>query len=93
MLRCRVQPWRNEMTTHRLNLVLKEETNDFLNALAQQDSKQAGTLAREILENALEEMENKLWFELAINRQKESALLGERNIMWEDAQEMFKDKK
>ena len=81
------------MPTHRLNLVLKEETNDFLNALAQQDSKQAGTLAREILENALEEMENKLWLELAISRQKESALLGERNISWEDAQEMFKDKK
>lgn len=72
------------MTTHRLNLVLKEETNDFLNALAQQDSKQAGTLAREILENALEEMENKLWLELAISRLKESELLGEKNIPHEE---------
>jgi len=83
-----------------MNLVLKEETTDFLNALAHQESKHAGTLAREILENALEEMENKLWLELAISRQKEAELLGEKGIpheevwkSWEEVQEMFKDKK
>jgi len=72
------------MTTHRLNLVLKEETSDFLNALAQQENKHAGTLARELLENVIEEMENKLWLELAISRQKESELLGEKNIPHEE---------
>lgn len=72
------------MATHRINLVLKEETTDFLTALAHQENKHAGTLAREILENAIEEMENKLWLELAISRQKESALLGEKNISHEE---------
>jgi predicted DNA-binding protein len=81
------------MAQNRLNLVLKDETRDLLNVLAEHENKYAGTLARELIENALEEIENRAWLKIAISRQKELETTGAKYVPWSEVQEMFKDKK
>ena len=72
------------MAQNRLNLVLKDETKELLDVLAEHENKYAGTLARELLENALEEIENRAWLKIALQRQKEMEVSGEKFLTHEE---------
>jgi predicted DNA-binding protein len=55
----------------RLNITLTPEMEEFISILAKRDNVPEATKVSQILEDALEEMEDKIWLEIAEEREAE----------------------
>lgn len=73
----------------RINVSLSPEQDEFVSILAKRDSVPIASKISELLDSALEEMEDEIWLEIAEERESSGGPYIKHDELWK---KVFKDK-